>query len=81
MAEQLELDQSFMTLGGFPGLGAKVDPSQPPFPYPSTGEIMRSQFLGDEMINKHPRYKAILENIRRRRGRRNCDQRAYISGQ
>lgn len=70
MTEQLELNQSFMTLATFPGLGSKVDRSQPPFPYPSTGEVSRSQFLGDEVINKYPRYKSILGNIRRRRGRK-----------
>lgn len=70
VAEQLELDQLFMTLGNFPGLGSKLYPSQPPFPYPSTGEISRSQFLGDQVINKNPRYRTILENIRRRRGRK-----------
>lgn len=68
--EQLELDQSFITLGAFPGLGSKEDPTQPPFPYPSTGQVSRSQFVGDELINKHPRYKTIFENIRRRRGRK-----------
>ncbi|MCJ1343252.1 hypothetical protein MMC31_001445 [Peltigera leucophlebia] len=68
--EQLKLDQSFITLGTFPGLGSKVDPSQPPFPYPSTGKVSRSQFVGDEVINKHPRYSTIFENIRRRRGRK-----------
>lgn len=70
MREQLKLDQSFITLGTFPGLGSKVDPSQPPFPYPSTGKVSRSQFVGDEVINKHPRYSTIFENIRRRRGRK-----------
>lgn len=68
--EQLKLEQSFITLGTFPGLGSKVDPSQPPFPYPSTGQVSRSQFVGDEVINKHPRYSTIFENIRHRRGRK-----------
>lgn len=66
MREQLKTDQSFITLGTFPGLGSK----QPPFPYPSSGKVSRSQFVGDEVINKHPRYSTIFENIRRRRGRK-----------
>ncbi len=64
---KLQPNECFMTLASFPGLGTRSGPAPPS---PSSGEIMRSQFLGDEVININKTYQSIIETIRLRRGRK-----------
>ena len=62
-------DGCFVTLSAFPRLGAKADPSCDTTSTASDG-IQRSQFLTDDMVSSHVRYRTLHANIRSRRGRK-----------
>ena len=57
-----------MTLTNFPRLGAIDKPTTPGSA--SAGGVQRSQYLPDEVINGHGRYRTIIGNLRSRRGRK-----------
>ena len=57
-----------ITLTSFPRLGCPGVFTDP-FHHP-TGEASRSQFVPDEIINTHPRFRTLTANIRSRRGRK-----------
>ncbi len=58
-------NERFLTFCTLPGLGIRklTDPLH-------RGEIQRSQYLSDEMLNTNMRYRAATSNIRSRRGRK-----------
>jgi glutamate--cysteine ligase catalytic subunit len=60
-------DEYLITFAHFPmlGVGAFTHPPAQP-----NGPIAESAFLPDELINPHPRYRALTRNIRERRGTR-----------
>ncbi len=59
----------FVTLAGFPRLGARKDSSCGEAPT-SCSEVQRSQFLNDDMVSPHVRYQTLHSIIRSRRGRK-----------
>lgn len=67
--KHMKVDGCFVTLTLFPRLGAKEDSPCDDALVPSD-EIQRSQFLRDNLIGSHVRYKTMTANIRWRRGRK-----------
>ena len=64
----MKFDQCYVTLAAFPRLGAREDLScENP---PRSSVKARSQFLRDDIISPHVRYRTININIRSRRGRK-----------
>lgn len=64
----MKFDGCFVTLAAFPRLGAREDSScQNP---PSSSDEARSQFVRDDMISPHVRYRTIDRSVRSRRGRK-----------
>ena len=61
--KHLKSDGCFVTLAAFPRLGANDAPRL-------SGTIQRSQFLCDDMLSPHIRYRILHANIRSRRGRK-----------
>ena len=65
----MDHDACFVTLSAFPRLGVKADSSCDTTLTASDG-IQRSQFLTDDMVSSHVRYRTMDANIRSRRGRK-----------
>jgi len=63
----LEKDEIVLSLVSFPTLGVPENFTHPPSK--PLGPIANSQYVSDECINPHPRFHAMTENIRTRRGR------------
>ena len=59
----------YMTLSAYPRLGAN-ETAFDTGTSTSDIEVQRSQFISDDTINPHPRYRSIVANIRSRRGRK-----------
>ena len=55
------------TVAAFPLLGALGDDGSVP-PVPVGGDVTESDYIGDGIINPHPRFAALSANIRKRRG-------------
>ena len=55
------------TVAAFPLLGALGDDGSVP-PVPVGGPVTESEYIGDAIINPHPRFAALSANIRKRRG-------------
>ncbi|EED90774.1 glutamate-cysteine ligase, partial [Thalassiosira pseudonana CCMP1335] len=55
------------TVAVFPLLGAMEDDGSVP-PTPLGGPVTESEYIGDGIINPHPRFGALSANIRKRRG-------------
>lgn len=55
------------TVAAFPLLGALGDDGSVP-PVPVGGPVTESEYIGDGIINPHPRFAALSANIRKRRG-------------
>jgi hypothetical protein len=63
----LKSDEIAPTVATFPLLGALGEDSTVP-PTPIGGPITCSEYIGDAIINPHPRFGALTQNIRSRRG-------------
>ena len=55
------------TVSAFPLLGCLGDDGSVP-PVPVGGEVTLSEYIGDGIINPHPRFGTLTANIRQRRG-------------
>ncbi|KAL9129414.1 MAG: hypothetical protein Q9217_002119 [Psora testacea] len=66
--DHMEANEYPITLTTFPRLGTR-DEFITPY-YPPSGEVLRSQFLPDEIANPHIRFPTLAANIRARRGRK-----------
>lgn len=64
---QLKDDEVAPTVSVFPLLGCLGDDGSVP-PVPVGGPITESEYIGDGIINPHPRFGALSANIRMRRG-------------
>jgi glutamate--cysteine ligase catalytic subunit len=64
----MEKNEYPITLTTFPRLGSPGTFTSPVFPI--SGEMLRSQFLPDEIANPHIRFPTLAANIRSRRGRK-----------
>jgi glutamate--cysteine ligase catalytic subunit len=62
---RLRSNEEVLTMVNFPLLGVGQFTSPPSFP---NGPIAQSLFTSDEIINPHPRFGTLTQNIRKRRG-------------
>lgn len=67
MLTVLKDDEIAPTVAAFPMLGAMGDDGTVP-PTPVGGLRTQSEYIGDEVINPHPRFGTLTANIRQRRG-------------
>mmetsp|Transcript_44683 Transcript_44683/g.49862 ORF Transcript_44683/g.49862 Transcript_44683/m.49862 type:complete len:959 (+) Transcript_44683:104-2980(+) len=63
----LAINEIAPTVSVFPLLGSLEDDGSVP-PVPVGGPITESEYIGDGIINPHPRFGTLTANIRRRRG-------------
>lgn len=64
---ELNDDEIAPTVAAFPLLGALGDDGSVPS-VPVGGPVTESEYIGDGIINPHPRFAALSANIRKRRG-------------
>jgi hypothetical protein len=64
-------DEIAPTISAFPLLGAQGDDGSVP-PVPVGGAFMESEYVGDGIINPHPRFGTLASNIQQRRGSKVC---------
>ena len=64
---ELKENEIAPTVAVFPLLGAMGDDGSVP-PVPVGGNVTESEYIGDGIINPHPRFAALSANIRKRRG-------------
>jgi len=69
----LEPDEIAPTISAFPRLGAQGDDGSFP-PTAVGGPQTESDYIGDGIINPHPRFGTLTANIRQRRGTKVCIQ-------
>lgn len=67
MLTVLHEDEIAPTISTFPRLGAQGDDGSVP-PVPVGGPVTNSAYIGDGIINPHPRFGTLTSNIRQRRG-------------
>jgi len=67
MLTVLEDDEIAPTMSAFPRLGAQGDDGSVPA-VPVGGPRTQSEYIGDGIINSHPRFGTLTANIRERRG-------------
>lgn len=67
IANLLAPDETVLSLTAFPRTGVAVYTSPPTIPF---GPVSRSFFVSDDVINPHPRFPTLTNNIRTRRGRK-----------
>ena len=64
---ELKENEIAPTVAVFPLLGTLGDDGSVP-PVPVGGPVTESEYVGDGIINPHPRFAALSANIRKRRG-------------
>jgi len=69
MLTLLEKDEIAPTVSSFPRLGAMGDDGTVP-KTPVGGPVTMSEYIGDDIINPHPRFGTLTKNIRQRRGQK-----------